>query len=107
MIKCMYSKDLVCVCRNKIGPYLCTTIYKNNNVNFSCSLCFPNSCHYLYAYSRNFLQLKVIVLFVDKFQYDVYNYSKETIASTCLRRQLCIEVFVYNFRPREECLKGV
>ena len=67
----MYGKYLVCVCRNKIGPYLCTTTYENNNVNLLCSLRFANSCHYFSAYNRNLLQLKVIVLFVDKFQYDV------------------------------------
>ena len=36
----------------------------------------------------------------------MYNYNKETIASTYVRAQLCIEAFIYNFRPREECMKG-
>ena len=35
------------------------------------------------------------------------NYNKETIASAYLRAQLCIQANVYNFKPREECLKGV
>ena len=38
----------------------------------------------------------------------MYNYNKETIASTYLRTQLCIEAFVYNFRRKrrmpERCL---
>ena len=35
----------------------------------------------------------------------MYNY-KETITSTYIRAQFCIKAFVYNFRPREEYLKG-
>ena len=35
----------------------------------------------------------------------MYNYNKETIASTYLRAQLCIEAFVCNVRQREESLE--
>ena len=56
----------------------------------------PIPVNHLSAYNRNFLQLKVIVLFMDTFLNTIYNYNKETIASTHLRAQLCIEAFVYN-----------
>ena len=99
---CSKYLPLVYVCRNKIGLYLCTATYNNKNVNLLCILCFTNSYESL-IYIQQKLFTATYYCFIGGYTM-MYNYNNETIASTYIRAQLYLETFVYNFRPREECL---